>query len=264
MKRGFMLLEVVVAVSILVVGMAFIGMQIQNASRNAEQSERAMRALLLAESKFAEFDAGLIVPEEEIEEEFGPVFPDYGWRLRIEPTSTLELNLVTLEILQQVRQSVQEEFKFDEAAVVHRLFTLRATPRALDLTRDFGMSEEDADKLTGRWAPIGNGGIDPRNLDPARLFGDPEMDLTELLELALPLLEAYGMSLDDLIPMLPEELRQALEQAQAESEASGGTGGTGTGSPQGGTESGKDTGGTGGQPPRPQGGKKPRNPRTGS
>ena len=222
MKRGFMLMEVVVAVGILVVGMAFIGMQIQNSSRSIRRAERSMRALLLAESKFTEFDAGLIIPEEEIEEEFGPLFPDYAWRLRIEPhTDTPDLNQVTLEILHQVRESVDEEFDFDEADVVHRLYTLRATPMNLDLTRDFGMDEEQADELAEQLSTVTDAGIDPRDLDPA-LFA--MLDLEELLEVAPPLLEAFGLSVADLMQVLPEELRQALEEAQAEFEGAEGTG----------------------------------------
>lgn len=218
MKRAFLLMEVVLAVSLLVVGMAFIGMQIHNASRAAARAERSMRALLLAESKFAELDAGLIPPEEEIEEEFGRLFPDYGWRLLIEPhPTTTDLNQVTLEILHQVRQDVSEEFDFDEADVVHRLYALRVTPQPIDLTRDFGMDEEQADKLAEDLGSVTEGGIDPRALSPS-LFAD--LDLEELLEVAPALLEAFGMSVNDLMDMLPAELRQALEEAQTEFEES--------------------------------------------
>ena len=220
MKRGFMLMEVVVAVGILVVGIAFVGMQVQNSSRSARRAERSMRALLLAETTFTEFDAGLIMPEEEIEEEYGPLFPDYAWRMRIEPhTDMADLNQVTLEVLHQVRHSIDEEFDFDEAEVVHRVYTLRATPMNLDLTRDFGMDEEDADRLAEQLSAVTENGIDPRDLDPA-LFA--ALDLEELLEVAPPLLEAFGLSVDDLMQVLPEELRQALAEAQAQFEGSEG------------------------------------------
>ena len=185
MKRGFMLMEVVVAVGILVVGMAFIGMQLHNASRSVHRAERSMRALLLAESTFAELDTGLIIPDgEETEREYGPVFPDYGWRLLIEPHPDMEgLNQITLEVLHQIRQDVEEEFDFDEAEVVHRLYTLRATPMKIDLTRDFGMDEEQADQLEEQLSDVGEGGIDPRDLDPA-LFAN--LDLETIYAVTLP------------------------------------------------------------------------------
>ncbi|MCK4661008.1 MAG: hypothetical protein KAV82_15915 [Phycisphaerae bacterium] len=222
LKRGFMLMEVVLAVGLLVVGMAFVGMQIQNSSRSSRRAERSMRALLLAESKLSELDAGLIIPEEEIEEDFGHLFPNYAWRMRIEPTSRPDLNLITLEILYDVRMKLEDEFDFDETDVVHRLYTMRATPTTLDLTRDFGMGEEAADKLAETLSSVGEEGIDPRNLNPA-LFAS--LDLEELLEVAPPLLEAFGISMSDLMQVLPDELRQALEEAQAGEEDSADEGG---------------------------------------
>lgn len=212
-------MEVVVAVGILVVGLAFVGMQIQNASRAGRRAERAMRALLLAESTFTELDAGLIIPDgEETEREYGPLFPDYGWRLRIEPHPNMpDLNQVTLDVLHQPRQDVKEEFDFDEADVVHRLYTLRVTPTNIDLTRDFGMTEEQADELSEKLSGATEGGIDPRNLSPA-LFAN--LDLEELLEVAPALLEAFGMSMNDLMEVLPEELQRLLEEAQTEFEQS--------------------------------------------
>ncbi|MCP4590528.1 MAG: hypothetical protein GY842_07280 [bacterium] len=250
MKRAFLLMEVVIAVSILVVGMAFIGMQVQNSSRAAARAERTMRTLLLAESKFAEFDSGLIIPEDEIEEEFGPLFPDYGWRLLIEPhPTTLDLNQITLQILYQPRQDISEQFDFDEAQVVHRLYTLRVTPQPIDLTRDFGMDEEQADDLAEQLGGVTEGGLDPRALSPA-IFA--ELSLEELLEVAPPLLEAFGMSIGDLMNVLPEELRQALEEAQAESEDSEGEGASDSASGSAGesTESGTGGGRTSPRTPR--------------
>lgn len=261
MKRGFLLMEVVVAVGILVVGLAFVAMQIQNSSRASQRAARSMRTLLLAESTLAEFDAGLIIPDgEETEREYGPLFPDYGWRLLIEPHPNLpDLNQVTLEILHQVRLDIKaEEFDFDEADLVHRLYTLRVTPQPIDLTRDFGMPEEQADELAELLDGVSDRGIDPYNLNPA-LFA--ELDLEELIDVAPVLLEAFGMSVSDLMQVLPEELRQALEEAQAE----GDTGDTG-GSDKAGTEVGEGPEREEREPRRPGrrprrgGGRKPRNP----
>jgi hypothetical protein len=222
-----MLLEVVIAVGVLVLGMAFVGLQIHNASRVEMEAERSLRGLLLAERMMAELDTGLIEYDEEVEEEFGRLFPDYGWRMKVEQTSVPDLNLVKLEILYQPRPQVDEEFNFDSARVVHTLYTMRATPTRLDLTRDFGMDDKKADELTERFANLGDRAPNVRDIDHA-WFRDASLE--DLLEVAPALLDAFGISLSDLKKVLPPDLLQSLEQAQAEFEGSrtgeeGGTGG---------------------------------------
>jgi hypothetical protein len=250
MKRAFLLLEVAVAVGILAVGMAFVGMQIQNAARTSREAERSMRALLLAESKLTEFEMGSITPDTTDEKRgipFGKVFPDYGWRLEMQPSATPELNIVILDILYQPRPDVKQDLNYETAQLVHRLYTLRATPRALDLTQDFGMDEEQADKLTEQLAAVGDAGLDPRNLDP-RLFAN--LNLEQLLQVAPPLLEALGMKMEDLMQLLPADLQQALKDAQAQFEENAGgdtgdTGGTGSTGGGAGSAGGPATGGSG-------------------
>lgn len=217
MKRGFMLLEVVVAVGILVMGLAFVGMQVQNAANASRRSERALRALLLAESKLAELDTGLIEPADEIEDEFGPLFPDYGWRLRIEthPT-TPDLNQITLDILYQARQDVEEEFDFEKAELVHRLYTLRVTPLTLqDVLAYFELSEEQEELVRELVNPDGEG-LNPNEL-PARL---PDIPLADLLEQAPQLLQLFGLTEAIVMQMLPEATRQKVEALQSDSENS--------------------------------------------
>jgi len=95
--RGVVLLEVLIALAILILGMAAVGMQVNVGLRVANNSEIATRAVMLAQSKLAELDAGIVqlVPNEELEGDFGgrpaglrveispshPGFPN-GWCLR--------------------------------------------------------------------------------------------------------------------------------------------------------------------------------------
>lgn len=212
---AFILLEIVIAMAILILGMTVLGSQFQSSRQAAYETEWTYRALLLAESKLAELDTGLIVPEDLIEEEFGPIFPDYAWRMRIEPTAVPDLHFITLDILRQPRINVDTPFDFDKATVLYTAYTMRATPAQIDLTRDFGMGEEQADQLTEQLSNVGEFGIDPRNLDPS-VFR--ELDLAELIDVLGPMLQALGMSTEDVMSMLPPELRDAL-QAQLEESA---------------------------------------------
>jgi hypothetical protein len=95
-QPGFMLLEVLVAIGLLVLGMAVIGGQVQTAADLTRETDHLARLVFLAESRLAEIDSGLVVPNEEIgdetgvevEEDFGRLFPQYASRVTIRPTAT--------------------------------------------------------------------------------------------------------------------------------------------------------------------------------
>lgn len=224
-----MLLEVVISIGLLVLGLAVIGAQFQNSYVTAHENDRTVRALMLAESKLAELDTGLILPEELIEEDFGYVFPEYAWRMRIEPTHTPELNAITIQILHQPARNVEEEFDFQGAKVVETLYTFRATPRPFDLRKDGGLDDEQIDKLNGALP----GGLPGDSIDIPDLARNTPVE--ELFKMLPPLLEAFGMSMDDFKRELPEELRAALEQFEQNPESQP-------------AESGTDTGGDAGNP----------------
>jgi hypothetical protein len=213
-----------VALGLLVLGMATIGMQIQNAYEATHETQHMLRAMNLAESKLAELEAGLIqnvdsAIEDDLEEEFGPLFPRHAWRLRIEPTETPELWLIQLEILYQPRFDVEEEFDFDEAEVLFTLRTLRATPVTIDPARDFGADEEAmlhlAEALSGTE-------IDPNAID-LRAIG--QLPIEQLLELLAAFEEAGLLQGVDLRALLPAEILQMMEDAGADL----GTNGAGAG-----------------------------------
>ncbi len=80
-RRGYVLLETVVATGLLIVGLAVIGVQIQDAGSSIHKMERQTRAMLLAERHFAYMDLGLVELDsvDEIQEgDFGPREPDWG------------------------------------------------------------------------------------------------------------------------------------------------------------------------------------------
>jgi len=88
--RGYVLLETVIATGVLIVGLAVIGAQLQESDKSVHKMERRMRAMALADSYMAQLDLGLIPldsVERELDGDFGPRFPDWGWTLLTEQTA---------------------------------------------------------------------------------------------------------------------------------------------------------------------------------
>ena len=223
-RRGYLLLEVVVALGLLVLGLATLGMQIQNAHETTYETKRTLRAMNLAESQLAQLEAGLIqnvdsAIEDDLEDEFGRLFPSYGWRLRLEPTETPELWAVRLDILYQLRLDVEEEFDFDEAEIVFTVRTLRATPVTIDPSRDFGADEETMQKLT---EALSGTDLDAYALDLRAVGGLP---IDQLLELLTAFREAGLLEGINLGSLLPAELLNMLEEAGADLDGDAGTNG---------------------------------------
>ncbi len=252
---AFLLLEVVVAVGLLVMGMAVIGAQLQSATDRTYQTNHMSRIVFLAESKLAEMDTGLLEFELEQEEEFGNLYPYYGWRLLAQPlpedpnpTSPRHpldtpMVAVTLQILFDPDRDLEadEEFDFDEAVVIKTYHSLRTLPRALDLTTDFGLDDERAAEINEQLSAVGGGTVNVNELNPA-MFRD--MSMEELLEVLPVLMPALGVGEESILNMVPAEVRPLLEAIFAEqrNEADGdsgngndsgdGSGGDGTGDAQ--------------------------------
>lgn len=250
-----MLLEMVIAVGLLVLGMALIGAQISTSTDTARETELMSRVVFLAESKIAELDTGLIIPEEEIEEDFGRLFPEFGWRMRIVPAAESELNLITLEILYDFARDPNEEFDFTDAVVMQTYHTLRATPTPLDMTRDFGLEEEQADNINDQLGDLTGGAVDVRDFDPS-IFQN--LTPKELEQLAGMLINQMGADASALMQLLPpqargmlqpflEELQGSLDDGSGESGDDGGANPVGDGSEGDGAAPG-DAPGSGGQP----------------
>jgi uncharacterized membrane protein YgcG len=214
-RSAFVLMEILVALAVLILGMTVIGAQLNQSWKSARTTERDYTAILLAETKMAEFDTGLIIQDEEVEGDWGALFPRFAWRIIIEPSGVDNLLAVTIQILfEDARRDIELDFDFEEAVVLYSVYTLRAVPARLDLTRDFGISEEAADKIAEAGADSGaDVALDPRDLDPA-VFRD--MPLEDLIEILPSLLQAMGMSMEDLMNMLPPEARAMIEATQGE------------------------------------------------
>ena len=253
MTRGFMLLEVVVAVGLLVLGLAVIGAQLREATNRTYETDLAGRVACLAESKFAELDAGLINEEFAadsnfardllVEEDFGRLFPAFAWRMRILPTGVTDLLAIELEILHDPQREVDQEFDYANAPVVQVYHTLRAIPRPLDLVADFGVAEDKALELNQQLAGVGDGSMDVHKLD-ASIFG--RMDIEEILEILPVLMQAFNAKQSDIANLLPPDLRAQLEALLAAQPASGTEGGeedqSGTGDGSGGAAESADGG----------------------
>ena len=212
--RGFILLEVVIAVALLLVGLTVIGAQINQSLDSSHRSEDLTRLMFLVESQLAELDTGLVNFEEEadndVEGDFTTRFPDYGWRIRFDETATEELLTITLEILYNPRESLTAEFDHESAEVVHTVYTLRAIPPAIDLQADFGLDEEAIQKLS-EVMPVDD--FDPVNFDMGPFQNWPIEDLIEILP---ALMQAFNISLEELNRMVTPELRELLELTGSE------------------------------------------------
>lgn len=207
--RGFILLEVVLSLALLVMGMTYIGAQIQNAQATAYETEALTRILMLVEMKLAELDTGLINLDEEadneVEGDFTRRIPDYGWRMRFDPTVTEGLRAITLDILYAPRLILDEEFDVDEAETVHTVYTLRAIPGRVDLQSDFGFTEEAIETLS-ETSPID---ADWSDFDLPGVGRDADME--EVIDFLLAMIEASGQSIDQLASLLPKEFSELLK-----------------------------------------------------
>ncbi len=206
--EGFMLLEVVIAIGLLVLGLAVIGAQIQQSSFRAHRTDEIARVVSLAESKIAEIDTGLVEPEQEIEDEFGRLFPEYAWRITLEQAGVPDLWLVKLEILRDPTRDIEQDFDFDVAQVEGVYYMLRLTPRRLDLTTDFGMEDEQAEKLNENLSSLGGDAIDVHDFDPS-LFKNLDMD--QIAQMLPILMQAFGMKGSELLNLLPPEMQQQFQ-----------------------------------------------------
>lgn len=213
-RAGYLLMDVVISIGLLLLGLTFIGAQVQKTQDSAHASEDLTKILLLAESKLAELDTGLIrldqEADDEIEGDFTLRFPDYGWRLRVFETATESLRAFTLEILYARRDSLEDEFDVDNAEVVHRVHTMRADPPLLDMRTDMGLTEEMIIELS-ETLPVEF--FDPPFFDPSIL---PRLDMEQLMELMPSLIGLFGDRADALIASLPPEFREMVALSRGE------------------------------------------------
>lgn len=213
--RGYVLLETVVASGLLIVGLAVLGTQVQNAQTTINAMERQITAMMLAEQQLAELEMGLIELEsvDEIEEgDFGPRYPNHGWRLITEATAIDEMFLLQLEILYLRRDGdySEDDFEHDDADILHTVYAMRAVPKPINFGEDFGLREDELADLSKRFEELGIPGLDISAFDP-RYF--QTVDFEELIQLAPVILDALGLDISQLTSMLPPDLLKQLQES---------------------------------------------------
>ena len=228
-RRGWVLLETVLATGLLIFGLSLIGAQMQDASASVRRMEIELRAMALAELKLAELDLGLVELDsfdEVQEEEFGPRYPEFGWRLTTEETGLEGMFLLTLDVLFQPRGPEEEDdyregdFDFDTSDEIFTVYAFRATPVPVDLGEAFGLEEEEFDDLCERLSKLGIPGTECESFD-FRLPG--KLPIEDLLKLLAALPDAFNIDIDALKGALPPGMMDLLEQSGALDELQGDT-----------------------------------------
>ncbi|WP_320046862.1 hypothetical protein [uncultured Ilyobacter sp.] len=187
-RHAALLLEVVVALTVMVTSMGFIGAQMVAGINMVMEAEEQTRASQMADRMMAllELDPNTItrfVMQREVDGDFGEENPGWFWRAYAdEPEDQFQdepFNFVTLQIL-HAPNSLDNE-TVESARVVRELHMIKAVPATIDLVRDFGMTSEDAEGLLA-------------NLPPEVLTESGEIDFTKLVQYLNP---------EDLFSMLP-------------------------------------------------------------
>lgn len=181
-RRSAVLLEVVIALTVLVAAMGLLGAQLAGGLEMTAFSEEQLRATLLAEHLVAlvRLDprlAALMKENEKLEyacTDETPLgyalapLPGTFWRIVNEPVNREDqetLRRVVIEILRQPNPDRLDSS--DGAEVVRQLVMLKAAPPKVDLVEQGGMTEAAAEMLRGL-VPIP--GFDPRAVDFQQLM----------------------------------------------------------------------------------------------
>ncbi len=196
----------------LIVGLAVIGAQVQDADHTVHTMERRIRAIHLAEQLLAELEMGLIELEsvDEIEEEdFGPRHPDFGWLLTTERTSVEDVYLLKLEILHHLREDEyrEDEFEHDIAESILTVYAMRSAPKPVNFAEDFGLNEEEVTELSEQLDTLGIEGLTIDTFDPQVL---QNVDFEELVAALPVVMDALGMNAAQLTAMIPPNLISQL------------------------------------------------------
>lgn len=221
--RGALLLEVVVALAIMVAVLAVVGSQMVGGIQMVADAESQTRAGELGDRMMALLDLDQqtqqkVFADLESTGDFGESYPDYMWRVAVEPTEVEGLDQVTLDIVHI--DDPDSYGDIEQGKIVRRFHMLKAAPGRIDLVDDFGMNEEQV-AVIGQLVPIE--GFDPRAMDPQQIASlDPAM-LLQLLPQLLPLLQqamgdkAGGLDLGALAGMDPADISpEALRERFAE------------------------------------------------
>ncbi len=164
--RAAMLLEVIVSIGLLLFGMVMVGLQVNAGLDAARRCDIGTRALMLADTKLSELDAGFLQPElyeEELKGDFAVrypsytrvLYPGYTWRMTMDLTDIDGFYKVKLEIgfneegaKEQLEDPDYELDIEDEGTLIKRtVYRLCPKPADANPERDFGLTEEQADRF---------------------------------------------------------------------------------------------------------------------
>jgi len=230
--NAYVLLETVIATALLITALTVIGGQVRHSREAVEGMKLRARAVMLAELHLAELDLGLIELDsiDQIQEgDFGPRFPDWGWRLITERTGVEQMFQLQVDVLHHPREGGYrpDDFDFDQSRKVFTAHAFRAAPAKLNFAADFGLNDEELTSLSTTLGELGGAIPDLSNF-PANALADPSQSIEDMLPLLAAMLTAMGQSVEELAGILPPEIveqLQALSEGKTETDDGSGSGG---------------------------------------
>jgi hypothetical protein len=180
-RRAALLLEVLVALTIMIGAMGLLGAQLVNGLKMTGQGDRLTRAIELSDRILAliELDPQTqerVFLDEESEGDFGEQFRGWHWRAWVDETDMDGLGLVNIEILYQANPDDWDQI--DGAEVVRAIHLLKADPGRIDLAEDFGVPLEVVEGLLTNFPAFSENGT----LDLQALLVEFSSDPLALLE----------------------------------------------------------------------------------
>jgi len=214
-QRAYLLLETTIATGLLIAGLAVIGAQVQQADKSVREMELRLRALMLTEAMLAELDMGLVELDSVDpvqEEDFGPRYPDFGWRLTTEETAIEDLYQLKFDVLylRSDEEYQADSFDHDNATLLHTVYVLRAVPHELDLGEELGLDEEEFIELENKMTQIGIPGVDAGAFNLASL---PLLPLEEFIAVLPLVADAFGIDLTQMLGRLPPDIVDLIERS---------------------------------------------------
>jgi type II secretion system protein I len=101
---GFTLIEVLVALVVVTAGLTIIAQGFLSGGRTSVVAQNRSVAAMLAESKMAEIEEGIVSMSSSSSGTFEPERPDFTWTVEPESTVTTGLSKVTLTVLWKERE----------------------------------------------------------------------------------------------------------------------------------------------------------------
>ncbi len=214
-RSAYLLLETIVATGMLIIGLSVIGAQVQSADQSIHEMRLRTTAVTLAERFLAELEMGLIdldSVDEIADGDFGPRYPDFGWRLTTSDTALDDVFLVQLDVLHLLRvdEYTEDDFEADDADLIFTVYAMRSLPKPVSFSEDFGLSEDEVLDLRDRFDELGIEGLDIDNFSLAWLQG---ADIEELLKVLPLVLDTFGMDISEVAGALPPGMLEQLRDS---------------------------------------------------